>query len=75
MAWPPARETFIPFAGGARKCIGDTFAVTEATLALATLAARWRLRLLPGRHVYPARAVLLHPHGLRMRVTPRSPSR
>ncbi len=71
----PARDAFIPFAGGARKCIGDTFAVTEATLALATLAARWRLRLLPGRHVYPARAVLLHPHGLRMRATLRSPSR
>ncbi|MGB8961025.1 MAG: cytochrome P450 [Pseudonocardiaceae bacterium] len=68
----PAREAFIPFASGARKCIGDTFAITEATLALATLAARWRLRLLPGRHVYPARAVLLHPCGLRMRATPRS---
>jgi pentalenene oxygenase len=68
---PPPREAFIPFAGGARKCIGDTFAITEATLAVATLAARWRLRLLSGRHVHPARAVLLHPRGLRMRATPR----
>ncbi|MGH3671039.1 MAG: cytochrome P450 [Pseudonocardiaceae bacterium] len=69
---PPPRDAFIPFAGGARKCIGDTFAVTEATLALATLAGRWRLRLLPGRHVHPARAVLLQPRGLRMRATPRA---
>lgn len=69
---PPAREAFIPFAGGARKCIGDTFAITEATLALATLAARWRLRPLPGRHVHPSRAVLLQPRGLRMRATLRS---
>lgn len=69
---PPAREAFIPFAGGARKCIGDTFAVTEITLALATLATRWRLCLLPGRHVHPARAVLLQPRGLQMRATLRS---
>jgi pentalenene oxygenase len=72
---PPPREAFIPFASGARKCMGDTFAITEATLALATLATRWRLRLLPGRHVHPARGVLLHPRGLRMRATPRSVSR
>lgn len=71
---PPPRDAFIPFAGGARKCIGDTFASTEATLALATLAARWRLRLLPGRHVHPARAVLLHPRGLWMRATSRTPA-
>jgi pentalenene oxygenase len=37
---PPSREAFLPFAAGARKCVGDTFAVTEATLALATLATR-----------------------------------
>ncbi|HET9256155.1 MAG TPA: cytochrome P450 [Pseudonocardiaceae bacterium] len=67
----PPREAFIPFAAGARKCIGDTFALTEATLALATLAARWRLRLPPGGRVHPARSVLLHPRGLRMRATPR----
>jgi cytochrome P450 len=71
---PPPREAFIPFAAGARKCIGDTFALTEATLALATLTARWRLRPLPGHHVHPARGILLHPRGLRMRATPRSAS-
>ncbi|MFD4656999.1 cytochrome P450 [Kitasatospora sp. NPDC058444] len=38
----PPRDAFIPFATGARKCIGDTFATTEATLALATIAARRR---------------------------------
>jgi pentalenene oxygenase len=66
------RGAFIPFASGARKCIGDTFAITEATLTLATLTARWRLRLLSGRRVRPARAVLLQPRGLWMRATPRS---
>jgi cytochrome P450 len=68
---PPPREAFIPFAAGARKCIGDTFAITEATLALATLTARWRLQLLPSRHVHPSRSVVLHPRGLRMHATPR----
>jgi cytochrome P450 len=70
----PPREAFIPFAAGARKCIGDTFALTEATLALATLTARWRLRPLPGHHVHPARGILLHPRGLRMRATLRNAS-
>jgi pentalenene oxygenase len=67
----PPREAFIPFAAGARKCIGDTFAITEATLALATLAARWRLQLLPHQHVRPSRSVVLYPRGLRMRATQR----
>ncbi|MBV9314331.1 MAG: cytochrome P450 [Pseudonocardia sp.] len=71
----PPREAFIPFAAGARKCIGDTFAVVEATLAVATLAARWRLRLLPSRHVRPSRSVVLYPRGLRMCATPRGEPR
>jgi pentalenene oxygenase len=69
---PPPREAFIPFAAGARKCIGDTFARTEATLALATLASRWRLQLLPGQRVRPSRSVVLYPRGLRMRATRRA---
>ena len=28
---------FIPFGGGARKCVGDQFALLEATVALAML--------------------------------------
>jgi cytochrome P450 len=65
----PRREAFIPFAAEARKCIGDTFAITEATLVLATLAARWRLQLLPNRHVRPSRSVVLYPRELQMRAT------
>ncbi|MFJ7071845.1 cytochrome P450 [Streptomyces sp. NPDC098781] len=43
---PPG--AMIPFAAGARKCIGDTFAMAEATVAVAFIARHWRLRHLPG---------------------------
>jgi cytochrome P450 len=63
----PPRDTFIPFGSGARKCIGDQFAMTEAILALATIAARWRLRALPGPPVRPyTRHFILQPRGLRL---------
>jgi pentalenene oxygenase len=63
------RSAVIPFGGGARKCLGDVFAVTLATLTLATLATRWRLHTLPGDHVRAARLGALYPRGLRMRAT------
>ncbi|MEU1285080.1 cytochrome P450 [Kitasatospora sp. NPDC005856] len=68
----PPRDAFIPFATGARKCIGDTFATVEATLALATIAARWRLEHLPGRQrPRPALGASYGPGDLRMRAVPR----
>ncbi|MEU4730746.1 cytochrome P450 [Streptomyces sp. NPDC023588] len=64
-------SALIPFGGGARKCIGDTFGLNEAALALATIAARWRLEPAPGTTVRPAPAATLNPHGLTMRTTAR----
>ncbi|MFD4137280.1 cytochrome P450 [Streptomyces goshikiensis] len=69
---PPRREAFIPFGGGARKCIANRFATSTTVLALATIAARWRLRPLPGTHVRPAVAAVIRPGGLRMRAVARS---
>ncbi|MFC6089658.1 cytochrome P450 [Saccharothrix lopnurensis] len=52
--WDPARGAtpppgaFLPFGGGARRCIGDTYAITEAVLTLAAITRRWRVSLAPG---------------------------
>ncbi|XVS61197.1 cytochrome P450 [Actinosynnema sp. CA-299493] len=68
----PARHAFVPFANGARKCIGDKFSLMEATLALASIVARWRLAHLPGEEdVRPATAAVIRPRRLRMRASSR----
>jgi pentalenene oxygenase len=69
------RDAYIPFGGGARKCLGDHFGVTEAVLALATITANWRMERLPGMRVRPAVAASLRPRGLRLRVTARTVNR
>ncbi|MFD9574966.1 cytochrome P450 [Streptomyces sp. NPDC059982] len=69
----PRREAFLPFGGGARKCIGDRFATASATLALATITNRWRLQPLPGLRVRPAiGGPALTPRGLKLRATART---
>jgi cytochrome P450 len=66
------RAGFIPFGSGNRKCIGDTFAWTEATIALATILARWRLRPVPGHHTREAASAMAHPDHVPMEVVPRN---
>ncbi|MFD5513895.1 cytochrome P450 [Streptomyces sp. NPDC127051] len=63
------RNTFIPFGLGARKCIGDQFALTEATLALANIIARWRLHDLPNQRVRLLIGTNIRPRSIRLRVT------
>jgi cytochrome P450 len=67
------RDAFIPFGAGARKCIGDTFALTEAILALATVTTRWHLHPLPDQQVRPAPVATLRPKNLRLRGLDRTP--
>ncbi|MFD7031368.1 cytochrome P450 [Streptomyces sp. NPDC059917] len=68
----PVRRASIAFGAGSRKCIGDSFAMTAATLALASIVGRWRLTLPPGRRVRPAATAALRPHALRMDATRRT---
>ena len=59
------RFAYIPFAAGPRQCIGNTFAMTEAQLVLATVAQRYRLRLVPEHRVETHTAITLRPrHGM-----------
>jgi cytochrome P450 len=53
--------SYFPFGGGPRRCIGEGFAWMEATLILATLARRWRPRLLPGQAVETQPRITLRP--------------
>jgi len=53
------RGAWFPFGWGNRRCIGEQFAWTEATLVLASLAQRWVPRLVPGADIAPMPAVTL----------------
>lgn len=52
---------YLPFGGGPRQCIGNHFALIETQLILATLAQRYRLRLVPGHRVEPWPLITLRP--------------
>jgi len=55
------RFAYFPFGGGGRQCIGESFAWMEATLALATIAQRWRLPLVPGQSIGLQPKITLRP--------------
>jgi cytochrome P450 len=60
------RFAYFPFGGGPRQCIGNSFALMEATLLLATIAQRFRIRLVPGHPVVPMPTITLRPrYGIR----------
>jgi len=61
----PARPRFayFPFGGGPRQCIGNTFAITEGVLALATIARRWSFIAASETPVVPEPLVTLRPRG------------
>lgn len=54
---------YLPFGAGPRMCIGINFANAAMKLALAAIAPRFRLSLLPGTRVDRAVAVTLSPRG------------
>ncbi|MFI9202896.1 cytochrome P450 [Streptomyces sp. NPDC053048] len=75
--WSPARRAevprnaYIPFGAGSRQCIGDVYALTELTLAVAIVMSQWRLDLPEGptpHHLLAPRPwTVIHPFPLRLR--------
>jgi cytochrome P450 len=59
--------SYVPFGGGTRICIGERFAWMEGVLLLATVAQRWRFKLVPGHPVQNAALITLRAkHGMKM---------
>jgi len=65
--------TYFPFGAGVRQCIGESFAWMESVLLLATLAQKWKLKLVPGHPVEPEPLITLRPkYGMKMVVERRT---
>jgi cytochrome P450 len=70
------RYAYFPFGGGPRVCIGNSFAMMEARLMLATMAQQFQLRLKPGQKIELDPLITLRPlGGMHMRVEQRQPVR
>jgi len=68
------RYQFLPFGAGPRICIGATFAMQEAVIALAVLMQRYRFDAIEGTAPWPVQRLTTQPaNGLAMRVTARTP--
>jgi len=61
------KYAYFPFAGGARQCIGNMFALQEMQIVVAMVMQRFRLKLVPERRVEVQAALVLRPkHGIRI---------
>jgi cytochrome P450 len=67
-----SKFAYVPFGAGPRQCIGNQFASIEAQLVVATLAQRFRPRLVPGHRVEAWPLITLRPRfGMPMFIEPR----
>ena len=71
---PEHRTSYLPFGAGATRCLGEDFALAEATLILATTAARWTLSPDPGTPVTPAARAVLVPRAFPVHLSARQES-
>jgi cytochrome P450 len=59
------RSAYLPFGGGRRICIGQSFALMEMVLMAAIMSQRFAFDLAPGRPVEPEATLTLRPkHGI-----------
>jgi cytochrome P450 len=57
------RHAYMPFGGGPRICIGNSFAIMEAILILATIARRFQFKPANSNAVVPFPTITLRPRG------------
>ena len=63
------RFAYMPFGGGPRICIGAQLALMEVSLLVATMAQRYRLKLVPRQDIVLLHRVTLRPRdGIRMQL-------
>ncbi len=63
------RFAYFPFGGGQRICIGNSFALMEAQLLLATIAQQFQLELLPDQKIELWPAITLRPkNGIKVKL-------
>lgn len=66
------KNIYLPFGGGVRRCIGESFAWTEGILLIATLARKWRLKLVPEQRTDLQPMITLRPrYGMKMKISTR----
>lgn len=63
LEWEPPPFAFLPFGGGARRCIGDEFALRETQLVLTAIARKYSFFKDPSVEVGTAPLVTLRPAG------------
>ncbi len=63
------KYAYFPFGGGPRLCIGNTFAMMEATLILARLVQSYHFELVASHPVVPQASITLRPkYGIRLKL-------
>ncbi|MGA5411858.1 cytochrome P450 [Streptomyces lavendulocolor] len=67
----PGRRAYIPFGAGNRRCIGDLFVWTEATIAIATVLRQWKLVPAPGHTPREVASAVAHADRIPMTAVPR----
>lgn len=60
----PPNGAYLPFGMGARRCVGEAFALNQAMLTLASITARWRVEPVPGTLVRPHVGLTISPKSL-----------
>jgi cytochrome P450 len=68
------RYAYLPFGGGPRICVGNSFAMMEAQILLATIAQKFTLSLDPNHIIKPEARITMYPKdGLPMTAHEREP--